>query len=75
MSIASLTSGSNVSRQAITKHLRVMQNAGLLRSQRHGRESVWQLDRRRLEDARHYLDLISQQWDDALGRLRAFVEN
>jgi DNA-binding transcriptional ArsR family regulator len=75
MSITSLTAGSNVSRQAITKHLRVMQNAGLLRSQRHGRESVWQVDRRRLEDARHYLDLISRQWDDALGRLRAFVED
>lgn len=51
-----------------------MQHAGLVRNHRHGRESVWQLDRRRLEDARHYLDKISAQWDDALSRLRHFVE-
>jgi hypothetical protein len=74
MSIAGLTAGSNVTRQAITKHLRVMQTAGLLRCKRHGRESVWQLDQRRIEDARGYLDLISKQWDAALDRLRAFVE-
>ncbi len=52
-----------------------MEEAGLLRSARHGRESVWQLDLQRLQEARHYLDLISKQWDDALGRLRAFVED
>ena len=74
MSITRLTAGSRVTRQAITKHLRVMEEAGLVRSTRHGRESVWQLERRRLEEARRYLDLISKQWDDALGRLRAFVE-
>jgi DNA-binding transcriptional ArsR family regulator len=73
MSITRLTAGTKVTRQAITKHLRVMERAGLVRSARHGRESVWQLDQRRLEDARHYLDLISKQWDDALGRLREFV--
>ena len=69
-----LTAGSKVTRQAITKHLRVMEGAGLVRSQRHGRESVWQLERRRLAEARHYLDLISKQWDEALGRLRKLVE-
>lgn len=75
MSITKLTAGSNVSRQAITKHLRVMEEASLVHSTRHGRESVWQLDQRRLEDARRYLDLISKQWDNALGRLRDFVED
>ncbi len=75
MSITRLTAGSNVTRQAITKHLRVMEEAGLVRSARHGRESVWQLDQRRLEDARHYLDLISKQWDHALDRLRKLVED
>ena len=75
MSITRLTAGSKVTRQAITKHLRVMQQAGLVHSARHGRESVWQLDQRRLEDARHYLDQISKQWDEALGRLRKFVED
>ena len=74
MSITRLTVGSKVTRQAVTKHLRVMQEAGLLRSTRHGRESVWQLDQRRLDDARRYLDQISEQWDDVLGRLRELVE-
>lgn len=63
-----------MTRQAITKHLRVMEGAGLVRCSRSGRESVWQLEQRRLEEARHYLDSISKQWDAALGRLRKFVE-
>jgi DNA-binding transcriptional ArsR family regulator len=75
MSITRLATGSKVTRQAITKHLHVMAEAGLTHSTRHGRESVWQLDLRRLEDARRYLDLISKQWDDALCRLRKFVED
>jgi len=74
MSITGLTGGFNVTRQAITKHLRVMEDAGLVRSRRQGRENVWQVSAQRLEDARRYLDLISNQWDDALGRLREFVE-
>jgi DNA-binding transcriptional ArsR family regulator len=75
MSITSLTSGTPISRQAITKHLHVMQGAGLVRNTRQGRESYWELDRRRLEQVRRNLDLISKQWDDALGRLRKFVED
>jgi len=75
MSITKLTAEFKVSRQAITKHLRVMESAGLVRNTRRGRESVWQLERRRLAEARHYLGLISKQWDDALGRLRNFVED
>jgi len=74
MSITRLTEGSKVTRQAITKHLRVMEDVGLVRNTWRGRESVWQLELQRLEDARRYLDLISKLWDDALGRLRAFVE-
>jgi DNA-binding transcriptional ArsR family regulator len=75
MSIAKLTEGSNVTRQAITKHLRVMEGSGIVRGTRRGRERVWQLDQRRLADARRYLDAISKQWDDALVRLREFVED
>ena len=75
MSIAKLTAGSKMSRQAITKHLRVMEGARLVHSSRHGRESLWRLDQRRLQEARRYLDVISRQWDDALGRLRTFVED
>ncbi len=74
-SITRLTEGAAITRQAITKHLRVMQAAGLVRSKRHGRESYWELDRRRLEEVRRNLALISAQWDDALGRLRRFVED
>ena len=75
MSIARLTAGSRITRQAVSKHLRVMEDAGLVRSARQGRESIWQLDLHRLEEARRYLDTISRQWDDALGRLRKFVED
>jgi len=74
MSITRLTEGSKVTRQAITKHLRVMEEVGLVRNTWQGRESVWRLELQRFEDARRYLDLISKQWDDALGRLRAFLE-
>lgn len=62
MSITRLTEGSHVTRQAITKHLRVMEGSGLVRCTRRGRESVWQLNERRLVDARRYLDMISRQW-------------
>jgi DNA-binding transcriptional ArsR family regulator len=74
LSITKLSEGSKITRQAITKHLRVMEEAHLLHSTRQGRESVWHLDRQRLQEARRYLDVISKQWDDALGRLRQFVE-
>jgi DNA-binding transcriptional ArsR family regulator len=74
MSIARLTAGSSVTRQAVAKHLQVMEKAGLVRGARHGRESVWRLDRRRIKDARRCLDLISEEWDEALDRLRETVE-
>jgi DNA-binding transcriptional ArsR family regulator len=73
MSITSLTAGTKVTRQAVSKHLRVLQKAGLARATRHGRESLWQLEQQRLAEARTYLDAISRQWDDALGRLRDYV--
>ena len=75
LSVTHLTSGSQVTRQAIAKHLRVLEGAGLVRGTREGRESVWELAPRRLEEARRCLDLISKQWDDALGRLKDFVES
>jgi DNA-binding transcriptional ArsR family regulator len=74
MSITRLTTGSDVTRQAITKHLRVMADAGLVRASWHGRESIWELAPERIEDARRCLDLISKQWDAALGRLKKLVE-
>ena len=74
-SISKLTAGTGLTRQAITKHLRVMQNSGLVRSTKRGRERLWQLNQQRLQDARRHLDLISQQWDGALARLKKFVED
>jgi DNA-binding transcriptional ArsR family regulator len=75
LSITKLTAGSAITRQAITKHLRLMHAAGLVREARRGRESVWQLEPRRLERARDHLAQISRQWDDALERLKALVED
>jgi DNA-binding transcriptional ArsR family regulator len=74
MSISRLTTGSGISRQGVTKHLRVLAGAGLVRSSRRGKESLWRLERNRLEEARRSLDLISRQWDVALGKLKLFVE-
>jgi DNA-binding transcriptional ArsR family regulator len=74
-SITQLSAKSDVSRQAITKHLRVLADAGLVRSTRRGREQVWDLETKRLADAHEYLEKISQQWDEALNRLRKFVED
>jgi DNA-binding transcriptional ArsR family regulator len=74
-SITGLTAGSKITRQAITKHLRVMEGSGLVKCARRGRESVWELEQRRLEEARRYLDRISKRWDEALIRLRKFVES
>jgi DNA-binding transcriptional ArsR family regulator len=74
-SIAKLTDGSEVTRQAVTKHLRVLEDAGVVRGTRDGRESVWQIEPRRLETARRSLDLISARWDSAIERLRAMVEH
>lgn len=74
LSISRLAEGSPLTRQAITKHLRVLQRAGLVRHVRRGRETLFEFQPTSLSCARHALDAISQQWDDALGRLKAFVE-
>ncbi len=73
-SITDLCSGARVSRQSITKHLVVLEHAGLVRSRREGRERVCELAPGRLQEAHGYLDVISRQWDSALERLRFFVE-
>lgn len=73
-SISALTEGSRLTRQAITKHLRVLEGAGIVHSVRAGRESLFQLDPQPIDQAREYLDFVSEQWDQALARLKAFVE-
>lgn len=74
LSITRLGAGATVTRQAITKHLQALAAAGLVRDTRCGRERIWQLESHRLAEARRCLDEIAQQWDQALGRLKALVE-
>lgn len=73
-SIARLTEGTRLTRQAMTKHLKVLEGAGLLRQVKMGRESRFALDPASLADLKAYLDLVSRQWDDALERLKSLVE-
>jgi len=74
LSITRLSAGAGISRQAVTKHLHALERAGLARSAHAGRERIWELRTERLSEVRGYLAQISRQWDEALGRLRAFVE-
>jgi len=74
MSIVRLAAGTGVTRQAVTKHLRVLSSAGLVRDRRAGRERVWALEPEPLLEAQRSLARISAQWDQALGRLKTFVE-
>ncbi len=73
-SIAQLTAGSRLTRQAITKHLRVLEGVGIVHSVRAGRESLFKFDPEPMDELRAYLDSVSAEWDQALGRLKAFVE-
>ncbi len=73
-SISGLTAGSKLTRQAITKHLRVLERAGVVHAVREGRESRFELNPASLKQVQSYLDLVSEQWDQALARLKAFVE-
>jgi len=74
-SISQLTKGSKLTRQAITKHLRVLESVGIVHSVHAGRESLFEFDPTPIEDMREYLDFVSKQWDHALTRLKSFVED
>jgi DNA-binding transcriptional ArsR family regulator len=73
-SISQLTRGSRLTRQAITKHLRVLERVEIVRSVQSGRESLFELNPEPIEEIKKYLDLVSEQWDRALARLRSFIE-
>jgi len=73
-SISHLTEGSKLTRQAITKHLRMLERAQIVHSVRTGRESLFEFDPKPIDEVRRYLDLVSEQWDQALSRLKSFVE-
>lgn len=74
LSISRLSEGTGVTRQAVTKHLRAMGDAGLVRDTQRGRERIWELEPKRLEKARRCLEQISDDWDAAISRLKLFVE-
>jgi DNA-binding transcriptional ArsR family regulator len=73
-SISQLTRGSRLTRQAITKHLQVLERVAIVRSVRAGRESLFELNPKPLEDIKGYLDRVSELWDRKLARLKSFVE-
>lgn len=75
LSISRLSDGTGVTRQAITRHLQTLGEAGLVRDDRLGRERVFALDAKRIEKARQYLDHVAAHWDAAAARLKAFVED
>ena len=75
LNIARLTEGTTLTRQAVTKHLAVLRGAGIARVSRVGREQVWELEPRRLEIARRFLEHVSLRWDQAIDRLKRFVED
>ena len=74
-SIAQLTANTDISRQAVTKHLQVLADAGVVRDVRQGRERLWQLEPGQIEEARRTLEIIGRQWEVALASLKAFVES
>jgi DNA-binding transcriptional ArsR family regulator len=74
LSATSLSDGAKVSRQAIVKHLQVLEGAGLVTHEKRGREVLYALEPRRLDVAREFLDQVSISWDRALERLRRLVE-
>ena len=73
-SISQLTRGFSLTRQGVSKHLSVLEQARLVTSKRVGRESRFSLQHSTLKDARRYLDRASEQWDEATGRLKKLVE-
>jgi DNA-binding transcriptional ArsR family regulator len=75
MSITQLTSGTEISRQAVTKHLVVLAAAGLVRDVKVGRERLWEFEPTHLDEARRMLEFIGQQWDHALAKLKFAVES
>jgi DNA-binding transcriptional ArsR family regulator len=73
-SISQLTTRSNLTRQAITKHLQVLEGVGILHSVRVGRESLYEFDHKPIDEIKQHLEMVSAQWDQALAGLKSFVE-
>ena len=74
-SISRLAKGSSLTRQAITKHLRVLESVGIVHSVHAGRESLFEFDPTPIAEMREYLDFVSEQWEQALVRLKSFIDD
>lgn len=75
LSITQLTADTHITRQAVTKHLHVLADAGLVHDLKQGRERLWEFESARLEEAQRSLDTIAQQWDRSLARLKSMLES
>jgi DNA-binding transcriptional ArsR family regulator len=73
-SISELTQKTSITRQAMTKHLHVLEDVGIVRGVRSGRENLFELNPKSINEMRSYLEFVSEQWDQALQRLKSFVE-
>ncbi|MEM9495784.1 MAG: metalloregulator ArsR/SmtB family transcription factor [Pseudomonadota bacterium] len=73
-SIMQLADGLDLTRQGVTKHLHVLEQAGLVSSARVGRETRFAITPDPIAKARDYLACASAQWDNAIERLKASVE-
>jgi DNA-binding transcriptional ArsR family regulator len=74
-SIAQLTAGTEISRQAVTKHLQVLAEAGVVGDVRQGRERLWQLQPQAIDQARQALERLGREWEQRLDRLKTLVES
>jgi DNA-binding transcriptional ArsR family regulator len=74
-SISQLTEGTGLTRQAITKHLRVLESVGIVHGVHRGRESLFEFDPKPMEETKKYLNFVSEQWDQALSKLKSFLED
>jgi DNA-binding transcriptional ArsR family regulator len=73
-SIAQLTANTQITRQAVTKHLQILAEAGLVKDLKIGRERLWQFDPTQTEAARRSLEIVGHHWEQTLSKLKAFVE-
>lgn len=74
-SISDLSTGAKITRQAVTKHLTVLEDVGLVSREWRGRECLFSLEPEPLKTMQDYLAVIAAQWDDALAHLKRFVED
>ncbi|MDO8271003.1 MAG: metalloregulator ArsR/SmtB family transcription factor [Gammaproteobacteria bacterium] len=74
-SIVQLTANTEISRQGVTKHLQVLADAGMVRNVKLGRERLWQLEPKQIEEAKRTLEIIGREWELALGKLKTFAES